>query len=126
MEVSFDNSRLYTFVSEEEEPVEMRFRRIGYRGYAVQNREDGSYIYYYGSGTRDQFQLTMMLCADLPDGLRADLIERGDLETDDSDFETCMVKTRRGLTSAARAYHRGEIESDENITLEFNLVTVTP
>ena len=126
MDVSFDNSRLYTFVSEEEEPIEMRFRRIGRHGYAVQTREDDSYIYYYGAGTREQFQLTMMLCADLPEGLRANLIERGDLEADDDDFETCMVKTRRGLTSSARAYHRGEIESEENITLEFNLVTETP
>lgn len=126
MDVSFDSSRLYTFVSEEEEPIEMRFRRIGRYGYGVQTREDDSYIYYYGAGNRDQFRLTMMLCADLPEDLRADLIESGDLEADDDDFETCMVKTRRGLTLSARAYHRGEIESEENITLEFNLVTETP
>ncbi len=126
MEVSFDASRLYTFASEDEDPTEMRFRRVGHRGYAVQSREDDSYVYYYGSGGRHQFQLTMMMCADLPEALRLQLIERGDLETENDDFETCMVKTRKGLTASASAYHRGKVESEEDITLEFNLVSEIP
>ena len=125
MDVSFDKTRLYTFVSEEEEPIEMRFRRVGRHGYGVQTREDNSYIYYYGKGNREQFQLTMMLCADLPEMLRQDLINQGHLETEDDDFETCLLKSKRGLVAAARAYHRGEIESEESITLEFNRVTET-
>ena len=123
MDVSFDASRLYTFTSEDEDPIEMRFRRVGRHGYAVQTLEDDGYIYYYGNGDRDQFQLTMMLCADLPETLRKDLVGAGHLEADDDDFDTCLVKTRRGLTASARAYHRGEIESEDDFTFEFNRVT---
>lgn len=103
----------------EDDKAQMRMRRIGRDGYAVQSLEDDSYLYYYGSGNSSEFRLEMMLCADLPEELRSRLIERGDLEAEDEDFEACVVKTRRGLVDAAKAYHRGRIVSEERIALLF-------
>ena len=102
---------------DDDDQAMMRMRRIGRKGYAVQSEEDGDYLYYYGAGDSEAFRLTMMMCEELPEGLRERLIERGDLEAEDDDFETCIVKTRRGLTDAALAYHRGQVESEEPIML---------
>ena len=118
--VSRDGTGLYSFDKEDEDPVNMRFRRIGRRGYAVQSLEDNdeAYLYYYGAGDTRRFRLTMMLCADLPEAKRAQMIDAGDLELYDADFDACTVKTLKGLTTAAKIYHRGEVESDEEIVLE--------
>lgn len=99
--------------------AQMRMRRIGRDGYAIQSLEGDSYVFYYGAGDSEEFRLEMMLCADLPEDLRSRLIERGDLEAEDEDFEACVVKTQRALVDAAKAYHRGDIESDERIALLF-------
>ena len=122
--ISLDQSGLYKFDAEDEEPTQMRFRRVGRRGYAAQLLEDDddTYIYYYGSGDSDLFRLTMMLCADLPDRKRQRLIDKGDLQSDDENFETCRVQTLKGLTTAARIYHRDQDESDEELTLKFSRV----
>jgi len=112
-EITHDASGLYRFAPVDEAPAEMRFRRIGRKGYAVQSEEDEGYAYYYGRGDAREFRLTMMMCSDLPDGLRARLIDRGDLEPEEGDADVCAVKTRRGLTDAARAYHRGDAISDD-------------
>ena len=119
--ISHDATGLYQFDKEDEDPVEMRFRRVARKAYAVQSLEDNddAYLYYYGAGDKNRFRLTMMLCADLPSAKRAQLIENGDLESDDDEFETCVVKTVKGLTAAAKAYHRGDVQSDEEIALEF-------
>lgn len=119
MSVERDAEGLYSFVTEGEAPTKMRFRRIGRRGYAVQSQEDDGYAYYYGAGDSRRFHMTMMMCPDLPAVLRARLLERGDLETEDGDFETCIVKSRNGLTAAAKAYHRGEAEGAEAIAFIF-------
>lgn len=115
MTVARDSTGLYSFVAEDDAPTKMRFRRIGRRGYAAQSQEDDGYAYYYGAGDSRHFRLTMMMCPDLPAALRVRLIERGALETEDDNFETCIVKNRNGLTAAAKSYHRGEVESEEEI-----------
>lgn len=119
--IAQDDSGLYRFDKDDEDPAYMRFRRIGRGGYAVQSLEDDddAYIYYYGAGDTQRFRLTMMMCADLPDATREQLIENGDLESDDDDFETCTVKTLKGLTQAAKAYHRGRAIGEEFIVMEF-------
>lgn len=119
--ITHDDTGLYRLDKEDEESTDMRIRRIGRRGFAVQLLEDSddAYLYYYGAGNTQRFRLTMMLCADLPEEMRAQLIEGGDLTTDDEDFETCTVNTLKGVTASAKAYHRGEIDSDEEIALEF-------
>ena len=119
--VTYDDTGLYRLDKEGEEPTDMRVRRVGRRGFAVQLLEDGddAYLYYYGAGNSKRFRLTMMLCADLPEEMRAQLIEDGDLESDDEDFETCTVNTLKGVTASAKAYHRGDVQSDEEIALEF-------
>lgn len=118
--ISADQSGLYIFDAEDEDPTQMRFRRIGRRGYAVQVLEgDDDYLYYYGSGDSNLFRMTMMLCADLPDRKRQRLIDNGDLQSDDESFETCRVMTLKGLTTAAKIYHRDQDESDEELTLKF-------
>ncbi len=119
--ISHDDAGLYRFDKDGEDPIEMRFRRIGRRGFAAQSLEDNddAYLYYYGAGKSQRFILTMMLCANLPAGKRTELIENGDLESDDDDFEACTVKSLRGLIAAAKAYHRGQAEGGEEIALEF-------
>lgn len=119
--ISRDDTGLYRLDKEGEDPTDMRVRRIGRRGFAVQLLEDSddAYLYYYGAGNSQRFRLTMMLCADLPEEMRSQLIEDGDLESDDEDFETCTVNTLKGVTAAAKSYHRGEVQSDEEIALEF-------
>ncbi len=113
--VSHDASGLYRFEKADEKPSLFRFRKIARRGYAVQTTEDSddSYMYYYGQRIGKRFRLTMMMCAELPASLRDALIANGDLASEDDDFETCMVNTLKGLTKAAKAYHRGDAGSDE-------------
>ncbi|WDI33098.1 hypothetical protein PUV54_07800 [Hyphococcus flavus] len=120
MTVVFQPDRSYHFISEEEEePSVLRFRRVGNRGYAVQSKEEhDEFAYYYGAGNSNRMTLTWMMCKDLPENVRTKLLENGDLESDSDDYEACEVKTVRGLTDAARAYHRGQAESDEPITME--------
>ena len=104
----------YTLAMEGEDPALMRFRKVAPKAYAVQSKEsDDSYAYYFGAGDSGRFLLTMMNCKDLPPALRAKLIADGDLATDDEDFEVCAVNTIKGLTAAARAYHRGETTGDD-------------
>jgi len=123
--VSHDASGLYLFEKEDEKPSRFRFRKIARRGYAVQSIEDDDdgYMYYYGRRARKKFQLTMMMCPQLPAGLRDDLIASGDLSSEDEEFEMCVVNTLNGLMAAAKAYHRGEASIDEvdgeTMTLEF-------
>ncbi len=117
--ITHDATGLYLFDKDDEDPVEMRFRKVGRRGFAVQTKEDEGYMYYYGAGDTALFHLIMMQCADLPERLRARLIAHGDLETDDEDFETCTVNTLKGLTRAAKAYHRGKVISEDQAVLEF-------
>ncbi len=112
-EITHDASGLYRFTPADEPSAEMRFLRIGRKGYAVQSKEDDGYAYYYGRGDVREFRLTMMMCPDLPGRLRTRLIERGDLGTAEGDADVCTVKTRRGLTDAARAYHRGDALSED-------------
>ena len=64
-----------------------------------------------------------MLCQDLPEGLRARLIDKGDLSTEDEDFETCTVNTVKGLVEAARAYRRGDTTGDKNAKIVLKPVT---
>ena len=119
MKVSHDKAGLYTFLKADEKPAFFRFRRVARNGYAVQSAEgDDGYQYYYGRKHQGgRFDLTMMLCADLPEGLRASLIASSDLASEDDNFETCIVNSWKGLRMPARAYHRGEIASEESITL---------
>lgn len=112
-DITHDATGLYILTPEDEPPAEMRFRRIGRKGYAVQSKEDDGYTYYYGRGDAREFRLTMMMCSDLPEVLRTRLIDRGDLQPEEDDADICTVKTRRGLTDAARAYHRGDALSDD-------------
>ncbi len=101
--------------------IELRFRRIARSAYAVQQWEvgDDGYMYYYGKGNAKSFVMTLMICSDLPDRLRADLISKGDLEPEDESFDSCVVETADGLVQSAKAYHRGEAVSDEPMSLEF-------
>jgi hypothetical protein len=114
--VSYDETGQYSFAAEDDdETTTSRFRRIARGAYAMQTREeeDNSYAYYYARRDGAALRLIFMQCPSLPNELRARLIERGDLSTDDEDFETCAVNTLRGLTEAAKAYHRGDAVDDE-------------
>lgn len=117
--VSHDGDGLYQFDKDGDDPAQMRFRRVGRRGFAVQSLEDDHYVYYYGAGDSQRFRLTMMMCANLPENLRARLLAGGDLESQDDDFETCTVKSLKGLKKAAKAYHRGKASGEDEIALEF-------
>lgn len=108
---------------EPDDPAVLRFRHIGRRAYAVQSFEGDGYSYFYGSGGSSSFTLTMMLCDQLPKDLLKRLIDRGDLEGDYDDPETCTVKSVRGLTDAARAYHKGDIVGDEKMSTLITPVT---
>lgn len=119
MAVKYQDDRSYHFLAEDEEPSVLRFRRVGRGGYAVQSREgENEFAYYYGAGDSKRMTLTMMICEELPDDLRSRLIDRGDLEADGDDYSVCTVKSVRGLTDAAKAYHRGQVDSDEMIMME--------
>ncbi len=114
--VSYDASGLYQLWDREaDETIWWRFRRIARGAYAMQSREseDDGYAYYYARQDGDSLRLAFMQCASLPEGLRARLIERGDLSSEDEDFETCAVHTLRGLTKAAKAYHREKALDEE-------------
>ena len=124
--ISVDNAGLYTFTNanEPDEPAYLRMRRIARRGYAVQINEDDGYMYYYGRGDKKRFTLTMMMCASLSKKMRDRLLERGDLEADGDDKETCVVNTVRGLTAAARDYHFGRASGpNEDVVLEMKPAT---
>lgn len=100
--------------------IEMRFRKISRHAYAAQSREDDTYMYYYAKrDDRQTFVMIIMLCPSLPEGLRDQMIKRGDLFTEDQAFETCTVKTKKGLVDAARAYHRGKVDLSEHLRLRF-------
>jgi len=101
----------YSFINREEDddPAYLRFRRVGRGGYAVQSSESDDFVYYYGAKRNGGLLLVMMNCPDLPAALREGLIANGDLEPDDEKFSVCKVKTLRGLTEAAKAYHRGDV-----------------
>ena len=117
--VTIDETGLYFFLKEDEEPANLRFRRVGRKGYAIQSYEgEDSFQYYYGRGDSNSFRMTMMQCASLPERLRDRLISDGGLETDDSDFETCTVTSLKALDAAARAYHRRNAVDDEEIATE--------
>jgi hypothetical protein len=93
----------------------MRFRRVARNAYAVQSAEGDSFAYYFGSGDSRRFQLTQMNCQHLPSALRTRLIAKNDLATEHEDFEVCTVNTLKGLVEAARAYHRGVPETEEDV-----------
>lgn len=112
-EVSRGGDGTYAFTAEGEDPAILRFRRIALKAYAAQSAEEGGYAYYYGAGDSKEFSLTMMLCDELPETLRARLIGKGDLSTDDEDFESCTVNTVKGLVEAAKAYRSGKTTGDK-------------
>ena len=113
-----------SFINEDEpeDPGEMRFRRIARGGYVVQASDDDSYIYYYGAGDPSRFVLTLMECSKLPAALREGLINSGALEIDGDSFDVCAVKNLKGLTSAAKAYHRGQVSNEDEASIEFKPV----
>lgn len=112
--VSYDKTGGYMFLVDDDDPVEIRFRRVGRRGYAVQESDaDAGFVFYYALKTSQGLRLIMMQCADLPDRLRARLIQNGDMSSDDDSFETCTVHNLRAVAAAARAYHRGQVDYKE-------------
>lgn len=115
MTVSVDKDRGTIFYnSEEDEETPMRLRRVAFGSYAVQLQEsDDSYQYYFGKKAGRDFHLTMMLCESLPSALRDDLVARGALQPDSERFENCSVTAPRAVIEAAKAYHRGTINSDD-------------
>lgn len=115
--VTRDASGAYVFTMVGEDPAEMRFRRVARNAYAVQSKEEDSYAYYFGAGDSRRFELTLMNCKSLPSGLRGRLIVRNDLATEHEDFEFCTVNTLRGLTSAAKAYHRGVSDGADELRM---------
>ena len=119
--ISVDATGLYRFQSDDEEDDAsyLRFRRIARDAYAVQTGEDDGYMYYFGRGDADHFELLMMLCASLSEKTRDRLIDNGDLSSDDDDFETCAVNTLAGLRVAALDYHRGRASDVDETALVF-------
>lgn len=126
--VNYDGAGLYRFVDPdgEEEPVEMRFRRVARGGYAVQSGEDDGYMYYYGRKDADRFRLMLMMCDHLQDGLRWRLAKSDDLTPEDEDFTTCAVNTLKGLVDPAKAYHRGDVVGDDRLEIEFAPAPAAP
>ncbi len=110
----------YLFDLEDEPTAVLRFRRIARKAYAVQSAEGDGYAYYYGQGDSDSFALTLMLCDALPEKLRTRLIDKGDLSSEEENFEVCTVETLKGLAAAAKAYHRGQTTGDKDVTLVFH------
>ena len=118
LKISHDASGLYSVVASGDEAMEWRFRRVARSGYAVQVKESDGYAYYYGRMAGETLRMTFMQCPSLPADMRASLIKRGDLATEDEDdFETCVVKTVRGLIKSAKAYHKGKAVDEEPLTL---------
>ncbi|PQA87927.1 hypothetical protein [Hyphococcus luteus] len=122
--VTLSDDGAYALAAEDEdEPAQLRFRRVARKAYAVQSAEDDGYAYYYGAGDSDRFELTLMMCDALPEKLRARLVQKGDLSSDDEDFEVCTVKTLSGLVAAAQAYRRGKTTGDDDAKLVLTPVT---
>lgn len=119
--VDHDDTGLYSFTDPEgeEDPAEMRFRRVARGGYAVQSDEGDGYMFYYGKGDSERFRLTLMMCDQLSVELRSGLIKRKDLTPDGDDFVTCTVNTLKGLVEPAKAYHRGDVGVGERLEIEF-------
>ncbi|GJL94374.1 MAG: hypothetical protein DHS20C05_07790 [Hyphococcus sp.] len=124
LKISHDASGLYSAVTSSDEAMEWRFRRVARGGYAVQVKESDGYAYYYGRMAGEALRMTFMQCPSLPADLRASLIRRGDLATEDEDdFETCAVNTVRGLSKSAKAYHKGKAVDEDPLTLMISPVT---
>ena len=100
----------YNFDLEDEERSILRFRRVARGSYVAQSEDDDVYMYFYSFGDGKQLSLVLMNCPDLPDSLRSSLIDGGDLSAEDDGFSVCKVNTMKGLVDAAKAYHRGEVE----------------
>jgi len=114
--ITIDKTKLYRLENEgDEEPAEMRLRRVGRNGYAVQliGENDDGYSYYYGRKDDDSFFMTLMMCSDLPEALREKLIANGGFTLDGESRDICGVKTIAALAAAAKAYHNGDAEEDE-------------
>ena len=119
--IAVDETGLYQFTDAEDDDddAKMRFRPIARDGYAVQSYEEDGAMYYYGRGDRNEFRLTMMNCPSLSAKTRDQLLDRGDLAADEGDYSICQVKSLKGLTVAAREYHRRRTnDGDEEIVLE--------
>ena len=123
MRVTLGSGGGYTLANldeNENDTVQMRFRRIGRKAYAVQQFDSGDDVnmYFYGVEFGDGVRLTLMMCEQLPAMLRDSLIASGDLALDENTSEVCIVRSWRGLKKAARAYHKGTADLSETITFE--------
>ena len=116
--IIYDDTGLYHFTADEDRIVELRFRRVGQRGYTAQVKDgEDTYLYYYAYGTQSEFFLKMMICDHLPERLRDKLSKRGDFIVESDEISVCNVQTLRGLKAAAKSYHRGEASGDEEAVL---------
>ena len=100
----------YNFDLEDEERSILRFRRVARGAYVAQSEDDGVYMYFYGFGDGKELSLVLMNCPDLPNNLRSNLIDGGDMTAEDDEFSVCKVNTMKGLVGAAKAYHRGDVD----------------
>jgi hypothetical protein len=110
-DVSVDRSGLYK-LTVEDDVVEARFRKVARGAWAAQFAEDGEESHYYFGARKDGvFTLTMMWCENLPEELRNDLVDRGDLVVE-NDNKVCNISDARAVVAAARAYARGDVAGD--------------
>lgn len=106
MEVKRAKDARYEFYDEEDEELTfIRFRRIGRGIWLAQliGEDDEDYFYFVGERRNGDFVLTMIMCEDIPESVRAKYSARGEMEVDD-DASVCEVKTLRAATASAKAY----------------------
>lgn len=125
VDISVDDTSLYRLQTDDDDVTLLRFLRVRRGAYAVQvgpDDGDDGYAYYFARTRKGSFDLTFMMCEQLPEVLRSKMIENGELTLQDGDDDTCTVNSIAGLKRAAKAYHRGDIEDeDESLTTLFTL-----
>lgn len=121
LRISIDDTHLYQMVDDEDETLFVRFRKIGHGAYLAQTlddeEDDDGYMYFVAAPEDGAFSMTMILCADLPEKLKSDLVSSGELEIE-SDGEVCVAKTLDAALAAAKAY-RGDDAPPARSRLQF-------
>jgi hypothetical protein len=106
----------YFIVSDDDERTELRFRKIARGGWIVQAHEagdDDGYFYLVASRQKKELKLSMMDCDALPEKMRAEMIDAGELVADDSmTINVCMPQSVKALERVGRFYLKGELESE--------------
>ncbi|MFQ5561948.1 MAG: hypothetical protein ACE5FO_00100 [Parvularculaceae bacterium] len=111
LRVSMDDTRLYRMVDDDKEVLLVRFRKFARSAYLAQTigedelDDDEGYMYFLARPENGGLGMTMLLCPDLPENLKSDLVESGEMEIE-SDGEVCVARTLNAALAGAKAYNR--------------------